>query len=238
MLSRHDYRVFLSLVAGALALVAFSLNVRPAHADRVELSLGSTTHKARSDSMDALGDYEITAVSLTAATRVPWLRLGSTEALFELGLDAGAMLGESFQTMETDTSLVIGSAGMRLRHSLTARLVASGRGALGLARLGVRLSDRASRVDALEDHAYTMSAQVAGALDFYLLRQAGEGKNPRMGLGLRAEVGYLAVAPVELFGTPESRDDSDVLRIPLAAASLGQLDPSAWTFRFAVIGRF
>lgn len=223
----------------SLTIMGLLVAANTAFADRVELSLGTTAHYLRSSSAEAITDDNMAAFSLTGAVEIPWIHLPGTETLLELGFEAGAVGDRSFQTMNTDSSLLHATIGARLRRPLWSRLVLNGRAAFGAARVKVKFSDAFSAVEPISDREYAASAYLGTGLDLLLAHGRNRKHDTRYALGLRAELGYQAMAGVELFGDPESRsDDDDIIRIPAASASLSDLDLSSWTFRFGVVGRF
>lgn len=218
-------------------LLAAGLIAGPAHADRFELGLGTSNHFLASSSVDALSEDGMTAGSITAAMKIPWLRLAGFDALIEANLDTGSLSGRSFRTMRSDTSLRVTTVGVRVRRAIWRRVIGHAGVGLGAARVSLRLEDAASRVEAISDRAHAVAGYLGAGGDVLLARLRRDDGSHKFTLGLRAELGYHSIAPVRLLGSTGERDD-DVIRIPATATSLGELDLSGWTMRFGVVTRF
>jgi hypothetical protein len=97
-------------------------------------------------------------------------------------------------------------------------------------RVNVELRDGGSATG-MADRRWAPTAYLGGGIDLAVL-----GAGSARGLGLRAEVGYLAATPVDLRaraagGTPPNP-------IPDQETELGRLDVSAWVLRIGAVGRF
>ena len=232
-------RPLATVTATAVFVLAAILIPEPAHADRFEVGLGTSSHFLASSSVDAVSEDGMTAASLSAAMRVPWLRLAGLDAALEASLDTGSLGGRSFQTMSTETSLRVTTVGVRVRRPVWGRIVGHAGAGLGVARVGLRLDDHSSRVDPVSDQGNAVAGYIGGGGDVMLARVRRDDGSHKFALGLRAELGYQMISSVSLLGSPESRgEDDDVIRISALATSLGELDLSGWTMRFAVVTRF
>jgi hypothetical protein len=226
------------ITSSALAVIMLS-SAEWAHADRFELSLGSAARIMPSDSVDALTEDQLTLFSMTGALaidriQVPFFNRFSIEGTFE----AGGMSGTTFQALETNTSVFLWALGARLSRDLSERLSIHGRANLGIARVGLTISDQIMDSPILGDTSYTGTAYLGAASDFLLATRRRAGGH-RFALGLRAEVGYLAALPTDLHARPDdSGRDEGTIVIPETAASLGTLNLSAWSLRVGVVGRF
>lgn len=220
-----------------LTLLAFLLAAgagRPAHADRFELSLGTTIHSAQSASVHALHDGGSAGFSLSGAMGV--MQAAGLDIAIDAALETDSASGTTFQRMDTETSATLILVGARARRPVTGSLIAHGRAALGMGRVSVDMSDPYGAWP-MRDSGYAGSAYVGAGLDFLPLRPPIRGGNRPLSLGIRLEVGYLLMTPVELTTEPDDSGDN-TLAIPVAGASLGDLDLSAITTRLAVVGRF
>lgn len=226
--------IFLASISG-FTVAAPSL----AHADRYELSLGSSTRHVQSTSADALSDDILAVFSMTGAVAIDRIKVPLFDRFaIEGGFDAGALTGTSFQTLETSTSFLHWTLGARVTRDLGRRLSVHGRAALGLARIGVTIDDIFMNGPTLGDSGYTGTGYVGAAGDIYLIKP-GMPEGARLSLGLRLEVGYLAMIPKSLEARPDGSDHEDgAILIPEMSAPLGDLDLSALSLRFGLVGRF
>lgn len=226
----------LSVLASSLVLVA--LVCGPVRAERFELGMGSSGLWTRSGSADALTEQSFGMFSLSGAMKIDALqRLPGFEVLLEGTGEIGGTTGTTFQTMETSTLVHVGLFGAKLRRHLVHRLYAQGRAALGIGRIRARVSDLYTGVDPLEDAALTPAAYLGTGAEYMLARLRKSDGNTAFTLGLRFELGYLLLAPVELTPTPR-REDDDTIRIPAMSTSFGDLDLSAVNIHFQIVGRF
>lgn len=209
-----------------------------AQADRYDLSLGSSTRRMTSSSVDALSDGSMVAFSMTAAMALNGVRVPFVDRVYLDGtFEAGAMNGTSFQTLDTHTSLISTALGARLGRDLSARWSVHGRASLGLARVGVTLSDSFMGGPTLGDAGWTGTAYV-GAVSDYLVAERRGSQSASFGLGLRVELGYLAALPKQLDARPDVDRPDGAILIPETAASLGDLDLSSFNLRVGMFGRF
>lgn len=225
-------------IACSLCALGFA-SLGSARAERYELAVGSAARLMPSTSVDALTDEGMPVFSMTGAVainsiQVPLFHQFSIEGSF----DVGGMTGNSFQTLDTSTSLYHWSLGARLTRNVGRRLAVHGRAALGLARVRVNIDDAFMDGPTLGDSAVTGTGYVGAAGDVYLFR-SGTPRGANFSLGLRMEVGYLAMVPREFTARPDGSDHEEgAILIPETSASLGDLNLSAVNIRFGLVGRF
>ncbi|MEM9489816.1 MAG: hypothetical protein AAGC55_11760 [Myxococcota bacterium] len=71
----------------------------PAHAERLEITLGSNTHRLTSASTDALSEGALTALSLSAARPLGFSLIPGVTMAAEASIDLGGTETDTFQTM-------------------------------------------------------------------------------------------------------------------------------------------
>ena len=225
-------------ITGALLCFALALPGR-AHADRYELAIGSAARVMPSNSVDALTEDEMAVFSMTGAVAIDRIHVPFfSRFAIEGGFDAGWLSGQSFQTLETSTSLLHWSLGARLSRELGRRMVVHGRAALGLAHVAVTIDDMFMDGPTLGDSGVTGTGYLGAAADFFMVQPGGRRALP-FSFGLRFEVGYLAMLPKQLTARPDGSDHEEgAILIPETSASLGELDMSALNVRFGLVGRF
>jgi hypothetical protein len=207
-----------------------------AHADRIELGMGPTSRFTHADSVLALHDSSSTGFSLGGAWR--WTSMAGFDVLADASLDTDTAWATTFGRMHTSSTTRVALAGVRARRPLAHFLSAHARLALGATRVAVDIDDADGR-SRLEDHGHGACAYLGAGLDFVPLRPRMAGGQEILSLGVRVELGYLAMTAVGLAADSPDPDMPDgAIEIPGMAADLGALDLSALTLRFAVIARF
>jgi hypothetical protein len=195
------------MIRTVLAL-AILLAAAPARADTWQVGAATSLRHHGSPSLDPLAaDDSHAALSLSVGRRLPWLDGPRLHLLADAQLEVGGIDGTTFQSIATHTGLVTGLAGVLAHRELGRRFSLLGRAALGLTRVDVELATGGGR---LEDRAWTPTAYLGTGADFQFFDH----------LALRAEVGYLATAPIDV------------------EPDLGRLDVSAWSLRLGLAGRF
>lgn len=229
----------IAIIAATAVLGTFLGTANRAHADRFELSIGSETRMMPSSSMDALDADVMPMFSLTGAMAIDRVRVPFFDRFYvDTSFQVGGVDGTTFQTLDTNVSMISGAVGARLSRALSERWVLQTRAALGLARVGVSMSDMFVDGPALSDSGYTGIGQTSAGLDYLFARKRGK-KGDRFAMGLRAEFGYLAMIPKTLHAQPDGSEHADgAILIPETAASLGDLNLSAWNLRVGLVGRF
>lgn len=218
------------------------LGASRAHADRVALTMGPTSRFTHADSVLAVHDSRSTGFSMGAAYR--WASMAGVDLLADASFDTDTAWATTFGRMHTSSTTRVALVGVRASRPLAHALSAHARLALGAARVAVDIRDIGAIDDIggrsnLQDHGHAACAYVGAGLDFVPLRPRTAAGQEILSVGVRVELGYLAMAAVGL--TAESPDPDmpdDVIEIPAMAAALGDLDMSALTVRLALIAAF
>lgn len=216
---------------GPLALLLLAAAAAPVRAgDGNELTFGSWNRALRSPSANAVTDDNLVGGALTYARDlrirpVPGLAVWATGSFTWSGAD-----GTMFRTLATDLDVLGLSAGGRARYRLHDRVALSARLDLGAARTSLRLEDAMGHT--AEDARWAGIATSAVGLDLLALT------GPRLTLGLRAELGYVAARAPALTASPDSDAGGDVIRLPMAEASLGHLDLGGRFFGVSLVSQF
>lgn len=230
-------RTRLSMILAVLGLA----HAGSAAADTYELSIGSETRFLGSKSTLALSDDQsMPMFAMGGSRRLPLLALPGLDTLADVGFAVGGIEGTTFQTMWTETTSYVFTAGLKVRTNGSERWSAFGRAGLGASRVDVSLGNSYAATEPLADAAWTGCAYVGGGGDLYFAstRRADTGAL-QFAAGLRMELGYLAASSMRVEPKPASRsEDDDILRIPDMSSSLGDLNLSGWTLRLALTGRF
>jgi hypothetical protein len=226
----------LRLVFVAAALCWFA---NSAAADRYELSLGSSTRYMHSSSVDVLsGDDSAGVFSMAVGFKLDQPRFQSLDVLVDVTYEGGTATGTTFQRMHSETSMHSGLLGARLRWNVSERGSFYGRGALALTRVRLDLIDAFADGPQVGDRGWSGGAYLGGGIEVLPIRTMRD-QRERFALGLRLEGGYLATSAVEMRAVPRGQDVMDgAIHIPTEFTSLGDLDISAVSLRFAIVGRF
>jgi len=224
-----------------LAALALAVSANLAAADEYEVSIGSTGRWLSSDSMDAItADDSHAAFSLGAALRLDRVSIPLFHLYLDAMLERGSIDGDTFQRIQSETSLLNGMIGARAERRLSNHLFAFGRAAFGMARVSLSLTDEYSNADAIKDHGLAGTTYFGGGLDLAAIRKPPSRNSTRMiTIGLRAEAGYSALTSVHMRSVPEGASDEEgTIRIPTYSTAIGDVNLSAWSFRLAFFGRF
>ncbi len=229
-----------TLISGlALAVLGVVLAQAPAHAERFDLSIGSTVRYARSASVDALSaDDAHSFFSLIGAVRLDRPLIPGFDLFLEGTFETGSIEGTSLRRIDSSTGITGAMVGGRVQRSLPRRITGFARVGFGMSKMSLSLTDRLGGAATLRDSAYVGTTYVAAGLEFLPIRRRDAGGAVRFAMGLRVEVGYLASTSAEMYANPENDGDDSALRIPTAPASLGTLDASGRTYRVGLVGRF
>lgn len=221
----------------ALAAAAAMWMPRAASAQQYELSIGSTTRYMGSDSVDALtADSSMGMFSIAAGFHLNQVHLPLFDLLADVSLDTGTFGGTTFQRIQSESRVTTGMVGARLRWTVSPRGSFYGRAMLGASRVSLSLEDMASSA-ALGDAGWSASTYLGGGVELLPARLVRNG-HERFSLGVRLEGGYFASTSVKMRAVSTDDKGANVLRLPTTMASLGSLDPSGWSLRFAVVTRF
>ncbi len=226
----------MQLLLAALCACAGMAGASRAHADRIELGMGPTSRFTHADSVLAVHDSSSTGFSMAAAYR--WASMSGFDLLADASVDTDTAWATTFGRMRTASTTRVALAGLRARRPLARALSAHARLALGAARVAVDMDDVDGR-SYLQDHGHGACAYLGAGIDFVPLRPRIAGRQDELSLGVRVELGYLAMAAVGLAAdSPDPGMPDGAIEIPTMAADLGDLDMSALTLRFAVIAHF
>ncbi len=208
-----------------LAITVSTLTSEVAHAGDNELSLGSSTRALRTSSANAVTDESLVGGSLGYGRTlhlapIPGVTLAAMGTFAWSDAD-----GRVFQRMTTTLDTLSLSLGGRARYAIHRRLVASATLTLGMTKTSLELYEG--------DHTAFASgwaplSHVGVALDLVAVRM------PRVNIALRAELGYVGAAPVNLVARPAPKSD-DTLQLDMSAASLGTLNLSGPVFAMSVV---
>lgn len=220
----------------ALSLVLGLAGAPRAHAERIELGMGPTSRFTHADSVLAMHDSSSTGFSMGAAYR--WTSMAGFDLFADAGFDTDTAWATTFGRMRTSSTTRVALAGVRARRLLAPSLSAHARLALGAARVAAQIDDIGGSSH-LQDQGNGACAYLGAGIDFVPLRQRVAGTREILSLGVRVELGYLAMTAVDLgAGSPDPDMPDGAIEIPGMAADLGDLDLSALTLRFAAIARF
>lgn len=226
------------LLLAALYMYAGASMLGPAraHADRVALAMGPTSRFTHADSVLAVHDSHSTGFSIGAAYR--WASISGFDLLADASFDTDTAWATTFGRMHTSSTTRVALVGLRARRPLARALSAHARLALGAARVAVDIDDR-DGPSRLQDHGHGACAYAGAGLDYVPLRPRTASGREILSLGVRVELGYLAMAAVGLSAeSPDPGMPEDAIEIPAMAADLGDLDMSALTVRLALIAHF
>jgi hypothetical protein len=214
-----------------LALILFigATGATTAHADtnRDELWLGGGARTLRSASANALTGDNLSGTSFGYARDLGLVVLPDLRLWVDAGVATGGATGKMFQTLSTEISTVGLTGGLRARYQLHRLIAASAQLALGAQRARVGITGGGA---AASDHGWGTMAQVGAALDLFAAAR------PPFGIGVRAELGYVAAQAISL--TARRDADSDTLMLPVDEVALGNLDLSGPMFAISLVGQF
>lgn len=221
----------------AAVFVCCSIAVAPrAHADRLELGIGSTSRFTHADSVLAVHDSRSTGFSMDAAYR--WASIAGYDLLADASFDTDTAWATTFQRMHTASTTRVAMVGVRVRRPLAHATSAHARLALGATRVGIEMEDLDGRSH-IADHGHGTSAYLGAGLDCMPLRPRNANGREVFSLGVRVELGYMAMTSVGFSArSPDPGVPEGTIEIPARAASLGDLDMSALTVRLALVARF
>jgi hypothetical protein len=207
-----------------------------AHADRLELGIGSTSRFTHADSVLAVHDSRSTGFSMDAAFR--WASIAGFDLLVDASFDTDTAWATTFQRMYTASTTQTVLLGLRVRRPLPYAATVHARLALGATRLGIEIDDLDGSSH-VADHGNGTSAYLGAGIDCVPLHPRMASGREMFSLGVRVELGYLAMTTVGFSAeSPDPGMPEGTIEIPARAAALGHLDMSALTLRLALIARF
>jgi len=203
-----------------------------AHAEtnRDELWIGGGARALRSSGANALTDANLSGTAFGFARDLGLAVLPDLALWAEAGVATGDASGEMFQTLSTEISTVGLTGGLRARYQLHRLITASARLDLGAQRARVAITDRGGGSGVASDHGWGTMAQVGAALDLFAVTR------PPFGIGMRAELGYVAAQAISL--TARRDTGGNTLMLPMDELALGNLDLSGPTFAISLVGQF
>lgn len=210
-----------------LHLAALALVVAPALAaaeTNDEITMGSSIRALRSDSANAVTSDSLGGGQLGYARELPIFLAPGLHLWATAGLGWGNATGMLFGTMSTEIDTVALTAGGRAVYTLHPNLAVSGRLELGSARTELTVDDT------LSDAAWAGVASAALAVDLKLLAR------PRIGIGLRFELGYVTATAPAL--APRGTRDEDTIVLPEMQSSFGSLDLGGRYLSFSLLTQF
>jgi len=213
------------------ALLILLLLTSTASADtNHEAFVGSHIRALRSSSANALTDDSIAGPVFGYGYRLPFDIMPKLD-LWGTGMVAiGFVDGQMFQTLETHTSSVQMTAGVRARYSLWRQyVVANARLDLGAQRAAVSLEDMAGHTARDTGWGAISTAAVGLEVTPLALRSVA--------IGFRAELGYVATQGIGLTAKSKGAPE-DTIELDRMAASLGHLDIGGRYFSFTLMTRF
>jgi len=224
-------------------LVALALVAAPttAAADNYELSIGSTARWMHRGSMDAVtADNSHNAFSVGVAIRLNRVTIPFFDLYVDAMVETGSIDGETFQRIDSETSMLHGMVGARAQRRLSKHFYGFGRAAIGTAKVSLTLRDTYSYTESMEDRGVAGTTYWGGGLDLIAIRKPRTQTSKKMiTMGLRAEAGYTAFTSVSMRAVPASANsDDDIIRIPTKSIDIGDVNLSAWSFRVGLYGRF
>jgi hypothetical protein len=100
---------------------------------------------------------------------------------------------------------------------------------VGMTRASLMLEDEEGH--SASDSGWGPLAQFGLGLDVYAVNR------PQFSFGLRLELGYVAMAGIDMTAKPETESDG-TLQLEMTAAGLGSLNLSGSTFSAAIVSQF
>ena len=211
----------------AIVLLLFTAT---AHADRNELTIGSSTRALRTTSANALTEDSLTGGALAYARQLDLQLVPGLELWAQATFAWGGAEGTMFQTVTTELDTLAFTAGGGVRYPLWRRVVAAtGRLELGTARAAVELRDGAGH--SASDRGWGATTSATAGLELYAVRR------PQFGFGVRVELGAVATSSIPLTATPADTG-GNTLELEMTAASLGSLNLSGPVFAASLVGQF
>ena len=213
----------------ATTLTLYAAAATAAHTDpgRDELSLGCNARALRSPSANAVTGDNLSGLSIGAARALGLSPLPGLAIWAEAGLVVDSADGTMFQSMSTRIGELGLTGGLAARYRLHRLITASARVALGEQRVSLRVADGPS---SQAGSGWGAIAQAGAALDVFATSRPG------FGLGLRAELGYVAARGVGLMLHRDAPGPSS----PLGTTDLllGHLDLGGPSLAVSLLGQF
>lgn len=200
-----------------------------ANAGNNELSISESHRALHTDSANAVTSDGMVGGALAYARLVDLPIIPRLTVWGTANFGWGGTSGEMFNTMHTDVSSLMLSVGGRANYKLHRLVIATGRLDIGSSRAALTLQDDAGH--SATDHGWAPMTQAALGLDLYAVNK------PQFSLGLRFELGYIAMGSVDMTAKPDS-GSNETLHLQMNAAGLGGLNLSGSTFAASVVSQF
>jgi hypothetical protein len=212
-----------------LALLLVSSLTSVAHAGNNEVSLTETARSLHTASANAVTEDGMVGGSLGYARRVDIPIAPDLTLWARANFGWGVTEGEMFQTMTTDVSTLMLTIGGRARYELHRLVFATGHLDIGSTRASLALEDDEGH--SASDSGWGPLTQFGLGLDLYAINR------PQFSLGLRLELGYVAMSSIDMTAKPES-ESNGTLHLEMTAAGLGSLNLSGSTFSASIVSQF
>lgn len=209
--------------------ILLALTTTLAHAGENEVSVGMFDRALRTSSANAITSDSLAGGTLGYARSLGIATLPGLALRVEGNFDWGAVDGVMFQVLGTELHTLGFTVGARAVYELVPHVVASARLDLGAARAALAIRDDAGH--SARADGWGAVTEAALALDLYALYR------PRLTLGFRFELGYVAATTIGMTPNPESAS-ADTLQLQMMAASLGGLNLSGPVFSGSFVSQF
>jgi hypothetical protein len=211
-------------------VVAGTAGVAHADTNHDELWIGGGARALRSPSANALTADNLAGTSFGYGRDLGLAVLPNLAVWVDAGMTTGSADGTMFQSLSTEISTIGLTGGLRARYQVHRLVAASAHFALGAQRARISLNDHAGT--SASDHGWGAMAQASAALDLFAVAR------PPFGIGVRAELGYVAAQAISLTARRSGGGGDDVLTLPMDERALGGLDLSGPAFAISVVGQF
>lgn len=198
-----------------------------AHAGDNEVTLGGFARSLRSASANAVTDDNLGGGTISIGRSLDLSLAPGLEVWVTGTFARGVANGTLFRSMITEVDSAALTVGGRARYRLHRRLAAGARLDAGTGRTELTLEGAGGTVS---DAAWSAVGTAALSLDLLAVT------HPRVSLGLRFELGYLAAAAPAL--SPRGEQDDSKIMLDEMQASIGHLDLGGRFFSFAFLGQF
>jgi len=209
--------------------IALVLLTTLAHAGDNEVSVGFSDRALRTSSANAVTRDSLAGGTLGYARGIDVAPLPGLSLRAEGNFAWGEADGVMFQALGTELRTLAFTVGARAVYELVPHIVASARLDVGAARAALAIRDDAGH--SARDNGWGALTQAALGLDLYALYR------PRLTLGFRFELGYIATTSIGMTATPDSSSD-DTLQLQMTAASLGGLNLSGPVLAGSFVSQF
>jgi hypothetical protein len=211
------------------ALLLVSALASAAHAGNNELSITETARSLHTTSANAVTEDGLIGGELGYARRIDIPIAPDLTLWARANFGWGVTEGEMFQTMTTNVDTLSLTVGGRARYELHRRVFATGHLDVGSTRAALTLEDENGH--SARDSGWGPLTQFGLGLDLYAINR------PQFSLGLRLELGYVAMSGIDMTAEPAS-ESNETLHLQMTAAGLGSLNLSGSTFAASIVSQF